>query len=65
MLGDERDGAAVMRLHDNVLAPWIWLGALVMAMGGLLSLSDRRLRIGAPARGRAAAAAAAARVAAE
>jgi len=26
----------------------IWLGAVVMAMGGALSLSDRRLRIGAP-----------------
>jgi cytochrome c-type biogenesis protein CcmF len=26
----------------------IWLGALVMALGGALSLSDRRLRIGAP-----------------
>ena len=26
----------------------IWLGALVMALGGLLSLSDRRLRVGAP-----------------
>ncbi len=50
VLGDERDGAAVLRLHWNFLAPWIWLGALIMAFGGLLSLSDRRLRIGAPAR---------------
>jgi cytochrome c-type biogenesis protein CcmF len=52
VMGDERDGGAVMRLHVNVLAPWIWLGALVMAGGGLLSLSDRRLRVGAPARSR-------------
>jgi cytochrome c-type biogenesis protein CcmF len=50
VLGDERDGGAVLRLHYNPLAPWIWLGALVMATGGLLSLSDRRLRVGAPAR---------------
>jgi cytochrome c-type biogenesis protein CcmF len=50
VLGDERDGAAVLRLHVNPLAPWIWLGALVMAAGGALSLADRRLRIGAPAR---------------
>ncbi|HTW27586.1 MAG TPA: heme lyase CcmF/NrfE family subunit, partial [Acetobacteraceae bacterium] len=50
VLGDERDGAAVLRLHVNPLAPWIWLGALVMALGGLLSLADRRLRVGAPAR---------------
>ncbi len=50
VLGDERDGGAVIRLHDNPLAPWIWLGALVMAVGGFLSLADRRLRVGAPAR---------------
>jgi cytochrome c-type biogenesis protein CcmF len=50
VLGDERDGGAVLRLHVNPLAPWIWLGALVMAIGGALSLTDRRLRVGAPAR---------------
>jgi cytochrome c-type biogenesis protein CcmF len=26
----------------------IWLGAVVMGLGGALSLSDRRLRVGAP-----------------
>jgi cytochrome c-type biogenesis protein CcmF len=50
VLGDERDGAAVLRLHVNTLAPWIWFGALVMAIGGALSLADRRLRVGAPTR---------------
>jgi len=50
VLGEERDGAAVLRLHVNPLAPWIWFGALVMALGGGLSLADRRLRVGAPAR---------------
>jgi len=50
VLGEERDGAAVLRLHVNPLAPWIWLGALVMALGGMISLADRRLRVGAPAR---------------
>ncbi len=50
VLGEERNGQAVLRLHDNTLAPWIWLGALVMAMGGGLSLLDRRQRVGAPAR---------------
>ena len=50
VLGDERDGEAVLRLHVNPLAPWIWLGALVMAVGGALSLADRRLRVGAPSR---------------
>ena len=58
VLGEERDGAAVLRLHYNPLAPWIWFGALVMAAGGGLSLADRRLRIGAPVRRRAAAVAA-------
>ncbi len=50
VLGDERDGGAVLRLHVNPLAPWIWLGALIMACGGMLSLADRRLRVGAPMR---------------
>ena len=50
VLGEERDGGAVMRLHYNPLAPWIWIGALIMAAGGGISLLDRRLRVGAPAR---------------
>ena len=54
VLGEERDGGAVLRLHVNPLAPWIWFGALIMAAGGMLSLADRRLRIGAPSRRRAA-----------
>jgi cytochrome c-type biogenesis protein CcmF len=52
VLGEEHDGRAVLRLHVNWLAPWIWLGALIMAAGGALSLADRRLRVGAPARAR-------------
>ena len=38
----------VIRLYYNPLAPWIWLGAALAALGGFVSLSDRRLRIGAP-----------------
>ena len=61
VLGDEHSSKAggntvVLRLHDNPLAPWMWLGALVMAIGGGLSLSDRRVRVGAPRRAEAAAA---------
>jgi cytochrome c-type biogenesis protein CcmF len=52
VLGEERDGQAVLRLHVNILAPWIWLGAAIMAGGGMLSLTDRRLRVGAPSRAR-------------
>ena len=50
VLGEEHDGTAVLRLHDNYLASWIWVGCLIMSAGGLLSLADRRLRVGAPAR---------------
>ncbi|MFC3125003.1 heme lyase CcmF/NrfE family subunit [Pseudoroseomonas globiformis] len=49
VLGEEQDGAAVLRLHRNVLAPWIWLGAAIMALGGAISLTDRRVRVAAPA----------------
>ena len=54
VLGDEmKDGSGwVVRLYFNPLVRLIWLGALVMALGGALSLSDRRLRIGAPRRAR-------------
>ncbi|MBE9603907.1 heme lyase CcmF/NrfE family subunit [Acetobacteraceae bacterium H6797] len=49
VLGEEQDGRAVLRVHDNPLAPWIWLGGAIMALGGGISLSDRRIRIAAPA----------------
>ncbi len=49
VLGEERDGGAVLRIHHNPLAPWIWLGAGIMALGGGISLSDRRVRVSAPA----------------
>ena len=42
------DGTVTARLYWKPLVTLIWLGALVMAFGGLLSLSDRRLRVGAP-----------------
>jgi cytochrome c-type biogenesis protein CcmF len=48
-LGDpEPDGAIAVRVYHKPLVLLIWLGALVMFIGGALSLSDRRLRIGAP-----------------
>ena len=48
-LGDaEADGAVTVRLYHKPLVLLIWLGALVMFLGGALSLSDRRLRVGAP-----------------
>lgn len=50
VLGEEREGGAVLRIHHNPLAPWIWLGALIMALGAATSLSDRRVRVAAPSR---------------
>ena len=48
-LGDQGpDGSLALRLYYKPLVLLIWLGAVVMAMGGALSLSDRRLRVGAP-----------------
>jgi cytochrome c-type biogenesis protein CcmF len=42
------DGSIAVRLYHKPLVLLIWLGAVVMFFGGALSLSDRRLRIGAP-----------------
>jgi cytochrome c-type biogenesis protein CcmF len=49
--GDAQQGW-VVRLYYNPLAPWIWLGAALAALGGFVSLTDRRLRVGAPSRKR-------------
>jgi cytochrome c-type biogenesis protein CcmF len=48
-LGDDRgDGRWTLRAYVSPLAPFIWLGGLVMALGGLLSLWGR-LRMREPA----------------
>jgi cytochrome c-type biogenesis protein CcmF len=56
VLGDvvPDQNAAVIRAHVNPLAPWIWMGAVIMAIGGAVSLADRRHRVGVPAPRRAA-----------
>lgn len=46
------DGKWVVRAYHNNLAPWIWIGGAIMALGGVMSLADRRLRVGAPTRAR-------------
>jgi cytochrome c-type biogenesis protein CcmF len=48
-LGDVNDdGSIAVRLYHKPMVLLIWLGVVVMALGAALSLSDRRLRIGAP-----------------
>ncbi len=54
VLGEQAgDGKWVLRAYHNNLAPWIWIGGAIMAVGGLMSLMDRRLRVGAPTGARA------------
>jgi len=49
VLGDAlEDGAMSVRLYFNPLVRCIWLGTIIMFVGGFISLSDRRLRVGAP-----------------
>jgi cytochrome c-type biogenesis protein CcmF len=55
-IGDQTgNGIIAARLYWKPLVTFIWLGACLMALGGALSLADRRLRIGAPAPARTAA----------
>ena len=49
-VGEESARGVVVRLWDHPLIVWIWIGGFVMALGGLVSLSDRRLRVGAARR---------------
>ena len=53
VLGDrQKDGGYAVRLYFNPLVRFIWIGAVLMFLGGGISLADRRLRIGAPTRSR-------------
>jgi cytochrome c-type biogenesis protein CcmF len=55
--GGGKDGGKeswTVRLYFKPLVPWLWAGTLLMVLGGFVSLSDRRLRIGAPTARRAA-----------
>ena len=48
-LGDaSSDGGIAVRIYYKPLVLLIWWGPVLMAFGGVLSLSDRRLRVGAP-----------------
>ncbi|QBY00298.1 heme lyase CcmF/NrfE family subunit [Rhodophyticola sp. CCM32] len=50
VIGDPQDrGGWAVRTHIKPFANWIWGGAIIMALGGALSLSDRRYRIAAGA----------------
>ena len=51
VIGDpQENGGWAMRIYIKPLTNWIWLGCLLMSIGGTLSLSDRRYRVAAGAR---------------
>ena len=51
VLGDPSGADAfVTRYYYNPGIPWMWMGACLIALAGLLSMTDRRLRVGAPGR---------------
>jgi cytochrome c-type biogenesis protein CcmF len=37
----------IVRVHHKPFVNWIWLGCVLMALGGVLAASDRRYRVGA------------------
>ena len=50
VIGDpQAAGGYAVRVYIKPLANWIWGGAILMSLGGLVSLTDRRLRVGAAA----------------
>jgi cytochrome c-type biogenesis protein CcmF len=49
VIGEEDGkGGWTLRFYYEPLVPLIWVGLLIMAAGGVVSLSDRRYRVGAP-----------------
>ena len=51
VIGDQQDdGGWVVRTYVKPLANWLWAGSILMALGGILSLSDRRYRVAAGTR---------------
>ena len=53
VIGDPQEGGGfAVRSYVKPFANWIWFGAGVMALGGLVSLTDRRYRVAAGARRR-------------
>jgi cytochrome c-type biogenesis protein CcmF len=51
VIGDPQDGGGwAVRTYVKPFANWIWAGAIIMALGGVLSLTDRRYRVAAGAR---------------
>jgi cytochrome c-type biogenesis protein CcmF len=51
VIGDPQEGGGyAVRSYVKPFANWLWAGSALMALGGLLSLTDRRYRLAAGAR---------------
>lgn len=46
----EKQGDWAVRVHYKPFIRWIWVGGLLMALGGMLAMSDRRYRQGSPSK---------------
>lgn len=45
-LGEPVDGGAwIVRVYVKPLVTWIWAGCVLMALGGILAVTDRRYRV--------------------
>ncbi|MEM8849855.1 MAG: heme lyase CcmF/NrfE family subunit [Pseudomonadota bacterium] len=55
VIGDPQVGGGwAVRVYIKPFANWIWGGSIIMALGGIVSLTDRRYRVGAGQRRRTA-----------
>ncbi|MEL7105495.1 MAG: heme lyase CcmF/NrfE family subunit [Pseudomonadota bacterium] len=53
VIGDPQQGGGwAVRVFIKPFANWIWAGCIIMALGGVLSLTDRRTRVAGGARAR-------------
>jgi cytochrome c-type biogenesis protein CcmF len=51
VIGDPQDdGGWAVRTYIKPFANWIWAGTIIMSLGGVISLTDRRHRVAAGAR---------------
>ena len=50
---EENGNGYVVRLYNNPLVLWLWLGSTLLVLGSIISLTDRRHRIGAPEKSKA------------
>jgi len=53
VIGDRQGDAWTVRVYVHPLVPLLWIGAGLLVLGGTVSLTDRRLRVGAPERRKA------------